>query len=120
MIYPGQRMTLPWRDHSGPAAALAWWVTAKPQEQRKLPLASRIACREALAARCNVARGSVGQTTLATACYGWPDAQDYALVGELDDDELLALREGWGAQLGVMEEALRWMTTTATYAGTAG
>lgn len=113
MIYPGQRVTLPWRGHTGPAAALAWWMEAKPQQRSKLPLQCRIACRDALVARCDVARGSRGQMTLATACYGWPDAQDYALVGELEDDELLALRDGWRAQLGVMEEALGWTTTTA-------
>jgi hypothetical protein len=120
MIHPGERASLPWRGFTSPVAALAWWMGATPTQQRRLPLMARIACREALIARCDVARGGVGQTTLATALYGWPDAQDYALVGELEDDELLAMREGWSAQLGVMEEALRWTTTTANCAASRG
>jgi hypothetical protein len=112
VIHPGQRHTLPWGHLGGPLEALQWWRAASPLKARALTLRSRIHCREALAARCEVARGSCGQTTIATALYGWPDADDFHRVGELEDDELQTLRDEYSAQLGAMEEALTWLTTT--------
>jgi len=114
VIYEGERVSLPWGDLGGPAEALLWFAAA-PLTSRvlRLPLHRRLACYTACQARLEVAAGSVGHWTLATACYGWPDSRDVAAMGELEDEELLALRDGWSAQLGVMEEALGWTTTTA-------
>lgn len=108
MIYEGERVSLPWGDLGGPAEALLWFAQA-PLTSRvlRLPLHRRLACYTACQARLEVAAGSVGIWTLATACYGWPDRRDVAAMGELEDEELSVLVTRFGLERGKLEEALR-------------
>lgn len=108
MIYEGERVSLPWGDLGGPAEALLWFAQA-PLGSRilRLPLHRRLACYAACQARLEVAAGSVGHWTLATACYGWPDDRDVAAMGELEDEELSVLVTRFGLERGKLQEALR-------------
>lgn len=108
MIYEGERVSLPWGDLGGPAEALLWFAAA-PLTSRvlRLPLHRRLACYTACQARLEVASGSVGHWTLATACYGWPDSRDVAAMGELEDEELSVIVTRFMLERGKLEEALR-------------
>ena len=108
MIYEGERVSLPWGDLGGPAEALLWFAAA-PLTSRvlRLPLHRRLACYTACQARLEVAAGSVGHWTLATACYGWPDSRDVAAMGELEDEELSVLVTRFMLERSKLEEALR-------------
>ena len=108
MIYEGERVSLPWGDLGGPAEALLWFAEA-PLTSRvlRLPLHRRLACYTACQARLEVAAGSVGHWTLATACYGWPDSRDVAAMGQLEDEELSVLVTRFMLERGKLEEALR-------------
>lgn len=108
MIYEGERVSLPWGDLGGPAEALLWFAAA-PLTSRvlRLPLHRRLACYTACQARLEVAAGSVGHWTLATACYGWPDSRDVAAMGELEDEELSVLVTRFMLERSKLEEAMR-------------
>jgi hypothetical protein len=108
MIYPGERMSLPWGELAGPAEALLWFRGAHPASRiLRLPLGRRIACYAACQARLDVASGGRGTTTLATALYGWPDARDIERMGELEDEEVAVMVTRFGLERETLIEATR-------------